>query len=275
MYKKLILTMSGFVEKVFPKNHLIDGRYRVLMLLGTGSYGHSYQVLDKEKNVIKVLKTLRIHKRISTSGRNGFKNEIKFLTQINHPGFPAFYESGSYGKIPYYTMEYIEGKNFEQLIFKENRKFTEHETFKIVRELLHLIDYLHRIQMIHRDIRIPNVMFDGIHVRLVDFGLAIQQKRKKISCEKKFDSELRKLADIGSDFYGLGHFILFLLYSSWSTEKDVEEKSWEEELNITLLSKQTIRKLLQIETPYDGCGQILMDVEKIIVETGRKNNVIL
>lgn len=271
MIKRLVLAISDLAENVFTDGHLIDGRYRVLKHLGAGSYGNSYQVLDNENNVTKVLKALRIHKRITTSGRKGFKKEIKFLTQIKHPGFPAFFESGSYKKIPYFTMEYIEGKNFEQLIFEDEKKYTEHEVFKIVRELLKLIEYLHDNQIIHRDIRIPNVIYDGVNVRMIDFGLAI---KKKNSYEMKIHSKVKKQADVSSDFYGLGHFILFLLYSNWSTESVVEEKSWEEELDISMHGKQTIRKLLQMDTPYKSCGQIQRDIEKILVEKGRNCNVI-
>ena len=68
-------------------------------------------------------------------------------------------------------MEYINGKNFEQLIFQDGRKYTETDAFGIAAELLELIHYLHDHQLIHRDIRIPNVIASDSKIVLIDLGL--------------------------------------------------------------------------------------------------------
>lgn len=230
--------------------------------LGMGSYGHSYLVMDLDHQQEIVLKALRLHKRLTRSGRNGFELEKELLMSINHAGFPNYFEEGCYKKIPFYTMEYIDGKNFEQLIFSEEMKISEKEAFKIVMDLLNSIEYLHNHHIIHRDIRIPNVIFDGARIRLIDLGLGRYCNQKE-SGHRSIGRNIRKEINYQADFYGLGHFLLFLLYSNFSFDKKTKEKSWDEELEISHEAKNIIRKLLQIEPAYETSSQIRSDIKNI------------
>ena len=259
MLRKFTLFISKMMEKPLPIDEVIADRYRVVEYLGSGSYGHSYLVFDFLSKHNKVLKSLRYHKRITHSGRKEFELEKELLGSINHPGFPRYFEDGTFKNIPYYTMEYINGKNFEQLIFHEGKKFTETEAFKFADELLQYIEFLHSHNIIHRDIRIPNVIFDGTRIRLIDLGLGRYLKPRDGDLQKIED--VRKQINYQADFYGLGHFLLFLLYSNFTFEDDRKEKSWEEELDITVEAKQIIRRLLQIESAYDQCAQIRADIK--------------
>lgn len=261
MLKKLTLLISNLIEKPIPIDKVIAERYKVIEYLGSGSYGHSYLVFDLLSKQRKVLKSLRFHKRITKSGRKGFTLEQKLLLSINHPGFPKYYEEGSFNKIPYYTMEYINGQNFEQIIFQEGKKITEKEVFKIADELLQSIEFLHCQNIIHRDIRIPNVIYDGTNIRLIDLGLGRYLNQKNI--EEIIGVDLRKEITYQADFYGLGHFLLFLLYSNFSFDDYMVEKSWEEELEISTEAKKIIKRLLQIELAYNHCAEIRADIKNL------------
>ncbi|MDR6998208.1 protein kinase domain-containing protein [Neobacillus niacini] len=263
MWKRMIHTVSGIIEKPFPKNELIANRYKVIEQIGAGSYGFCYLVLDQENHQIKVLKTLRLHKRMTEAGKHSFEFEKKLLASLKHQGFPRYFEDGIYKEIPFYTMEYMDGKNFEQLIFIEGKIFPEKEAFLIAGQLLHLIGLLHDQQIIHRDIRIPNVIVADSTIRLIDFGLA-RKLRPLNATERKWKRDLRKEINPQADFYGLGHFLLFLLYSDFPVPKDKKEKSWEEELSISSGAKHIIRRLLQIEPAYENCKQIETDILEII-----------
>src|SRR4051794_1803579 len=171
MLKQSVLFLANLLERPLPYEEVIAEKFKVIKHLGMGSYGHSYLVMDLSTQQLKVLKALRIHKRMTKSGRKGFELEKELLKSINHPGFPHYFEEGTDKEMPFYTMEYIEGKNFEQLIFSEGWTISELGAFKIAEELLTLIEYLHSKDIIHRDIRIPNVIFNGSKVRLIDLGL--------------------------------------------------------------------------------------------------------
>ncbi len=263
MIKNIILQLSGLFERTFSENDIIAGRYQILKHLGTGSYGHSYLVFDIESQNKKVLKALRLHKRLTYAGRRGFEAEKECLHSIRHEGFPQYFEEGIDKTIPFYTMEYINGKNFEQMIFGEGKVFPEIETFKIGYQLLEQIDYLHSRWIIHRDIRIPNVILDGTMVRLIDLGLARPLNREDKG-GKAQERNLRKQLNCQADFYGLGHFLLFLLYSNHTFEKNEKERSWEEELAISNKAKHILRRLLQIESAYENCTEIKADIQIIL-----------
>lgn len=273
MLKRVILLLSTLLERPFAKEKIIAERFKVIEHLGMGSYGNSYLVLDLVNQKKKVLKALRLHKRRTKSGRRGFELEKELLSSIDHPGFPKYYEGGTYQKIPFYTMEFINGKNFEQLIFSEEWVIPEREAFQYASKLLNHLEYLHTHNIIHRDIRIPNVILDGSKIRLIDLGLS---RNANQSDRFRYKSRnLRKEVNFQADFYGLGHFLLFLLYSNFSFQKNAKEKSWEEELDISIGAKHIIRRLLQIGPAYESCAQIQADIQKLILQLGGEEDVIL
>ena len=273
MLKKIILFLSTLFERPFANEKVITDRYQVISHLGMGSYGHSYLVVDLFTQTKKVLKALRLHKRITKAGKQGFELEKDFLRAIENPGFPKFFEDGTYKNTPFYTMEFIDGKNFEQLIFVENRVIPETESFRIAYDLLEHIEYLHCRNIIHRDIRIPNVILDGSLIRLIDLGLA--RPLEPARSERQQELNLRKVVNYQADFYGLGHFLLFLLYSNFTFQENKPEKSWEEELDISNEARHIIRRLLQIDTAYDNCAQIKADIQEFILNQGREKYVVL
>lgn len=263
MWKAIVLTISNLVEKPFSEGSRVFNRYEIISHLGSGSYGHSYLVFDSVRQMNLVLKTLRWHKRLTKRGREGFRQEILFLSELHSPSFPSLYEYGSVNRIPYFTMEFIEGKTFEQLIFEEGKVFSERESFMLGCELLQIIASLQEANIVHRDIRIPNIMWDGKTIKVIDLGLA--EKVPQNQMEKRvIISHPRKQIDYTSDYYGLGHFLLFLLYSGYTPPECGKEKSWEEELSLAPQAKMVIRKLLQSDTPYDNADQIKHDILQII-----------
>jgi serine/threonine protein kinase len=264
MFKRMTLFAANILESRFQHNEIIGERYEIINHLGVGSYGNSYLVFDHVSQQKKVLKALRIHKRITKSGKRDFELEKDLLQSINHSGFPRFFEDGIYKNIPFYTMEYIEGKNFEQLIFQDNQKYSEIEAFKIADQLLEHINYLHEQQLIHRDIRIPNVIANGSKIVLIDLGLARKFNHENAGGIKRI-RHFRKEVNPQADFYGLGHFLLFLLYSNFSFSKKMKESSWEEELEISYQAKHIISRLLQIKDCYECCAQVKSDIQKLIV----------
>jgi serine/threonine protein kinase, bacterial len=267
MFKNLLLLGSNLLEKPIKNLTKINERYSVVDFLGRGSYGNSYLVYDEDKQVHVVLKTLRFHKRIFKSGIQSFEDEQKLLQSLEHPFFPKYFENGTYGKIPYFTMEYVAGKTFEDLIFQENKRYDEIEAFQITGELLTILSWLHERCIVHRDVRIPNVMLVNNRLRLIDFGLA-RSFKKGISTAINRDKIKREVSPI-SDFYALGHFLLFLLYSTYEHNEDVKEKSWEDELDISIDAKKIIRKLLAIDEPYQSSNEIKADFDKVL-SLGRK-----
>ncbi len=76
----------------------------------------------------------------------------------------------------------------------------------------------------------------------------------------------RRTVAITSDLYAIGHFLLFMLYSTFESIDDQEDSTigWEEELSVTGQTKQMIRKLLQIDPPYVNAQSCIEDLDAIL-----------
>ena len=77
----------------------------------------------------------------------------------------------------------------------------------------------HSKGIIHRDLRIPNILMKEKQVSIIDFGLA-KYKGDERATTYEGEQALMREVHFRSDFYALGHFSLFLLYAGYeSTEK--------------------------------------------------------
>ncbi|KEF39136.1 protein kinase family protein [Schinkia azotoformans MEV2011] len=251
---------------------IINDRYIIIKVLGMGSYGITYLTYDQKKNIEYVLKQMKPSRKKLEKVHLSFQYEKEILTKLNHPRIPKFGESITFNGHHFFTMEYVNGKTFEDLIFKEGIVYEEHDAFCILREVLEIVAYLHGQNIIHRDLRIPNIMVKENIIYVIDFGLArffndmrhysLHTSMNGYDIEKKLKREIH----FKSDFYALGHFILFLLYSGYSPESK-KEKSWEEELRITEQARFFIRRLLQLDEPYTCVEEVIQTLDQLILES--------
>ncbi|WP_163100891.1 protein kinase domain-containing protein [Peribacillus alkalitolerans] len=215
--------------------------------LALGGYGKTYLLLNKCDKKSYVLKRLRKKRAKSKEAKAFFEVEKSILQELSHPSIPKIVESGHINQFPFYIMEKVEGKTFDDLIFQEGKSYTFLESLHIVRELLEIVQYLHNKNIIHRDLRIPNILTDGNQLFVIDFGLAT----KPVITTSIITENPKKEASYVSDLWGIGHFFLFLLYSSYEPSLQ-KEKSWHEELPISDDAITFIKKLLMVEPAFES-----------------------
>lgn len=260
---KLFTKIIEISEKPLDVSTIVGGKYLIIDVLGKGSYGFTYLVKD-HANQIFVLKQLRKYKQLDHAGIAAFNREANILKDLDHPAFPTFYEQFVEKQKQFIVMEYLNGKTYEELIFQDKQIFSESEAFKELYSILLLVKHIHEKQFVHRDLRIPNILKNNQDYYIIDFGLTRhvldQNNTEKIDhLEKKLFREVA----FKSDFYALGHFLLFLLYSSY-VPVSKKKMSWEEELYITGNARRVLRKMLQIDDPYYDVEHLLKDVKKCI-----------
>jgi serine/threonine-protein kinase len=260
--------LAWILDRPYKPGTLIHNRYQVIKVLGMGSYGIAYLVDDNNHPGRQfVLKQVKPSKKRNGEGTQLIQYESRILKELNHPQIPKLQDQFVFHNHQFIVMDYVKGDNFEDLIFKHGNKYNEIESFSILRELLEIIRYIHSKKLIHRDIRIPNVMISGGKLFLIDFGLARyinDVDLTEIESNKKSEMKrLRREISYQSDFYSLGHFMLFLLYSTYEpTQK--QERSWEEELTLTFEARRIIRRLLQIDQPYEHVEDLLTAVDQYL-----------
>ena len=99
---------------------------------------------------------------------NLFKNEYRFLSQLEFSYFPKVFTCEKY----YFIEEYIEGINLEEFLNSHKESIEEE---KVVLKLIEILDILYSKKIIHRDIRPENIIVTkNKDVKLIDFGAALK-----------------------------------------------------------------------------------------------------
>lgn len=107
------------------------------------------------------------------------KNEINIHRQLEHENicrFHGVFDSPTHLII---LMEYGKGQRLLDYVIA-NSPLPEKEALTIIKELMEAVAYLHNHKILHRDIKLENVVFEKdsgepekMSVKLIDFGLSV------------------------------------------------------------------------------------------------------
>jgi serine/threonine protein kinase, bacterial len=251
-----------FYDRSIKAGIVLNERYKVLRVIGMGSYGIVYLCKDLKTKENTVVKQLRPSKRRNKKEIKLFENEISVLRRLNHQNIPVLYETFSLDKHLFYAMSFIDGDNLEDEIFYHKKSFNEKEALHILAQLLELVDYLHEKDIYHQDLRIPNLLLKNKELFLIDFGLAkhgVVKGSSSSSSQKQEWIQEMKL----QDYYDLGEILLYLLYTTY-TSKNKKALPWTEELSLEKETVHLLKRLLQIDEPYANTSEIAADLQAAI-----------
>ncbi|TFK06823.1 biorientation of chromosomes in cell division protein 1-like 1 [Platysternon megacephalum] len=149
------------------------GNYLIGRKLGEGSFAkvrEGLHVVTGEKVAVKVIDKKRAKK--DTYVTKNLRREGQIQQMIRHPNIAQLLDILETENSYYLVMELCPGGNLMHKIY-EKKRLEEHEARKYIRQLILAVEHLHRAGVVHRDLKIENLLLDeDNNIKLIDFGLS-------------------------------------------------------------------------------------------------------
>ncbi len=151
------------------------GRYDIIRVLGKGAMGLVYEARDPNLDrrvAIKTIKVENLSEEAAAEYEARFRTEARSAARLQHPNIVSVYDSDRHGDMAYLVMEFIQGEDLKQHL-DSGKRYSLTESLGMVADLLAALDYAHRQNIVHRDVKPANLLIESNgRVKLTDFGVA-------------------------------------------------------------------------------------------------------
>lgn len=198
-------------KRTLKTGALINGRYRLEEEIGRGGMGIVFRAHDIPNNREVAVKIINFDKANALTLQQ-FMHEAEIAARLHHLHIVAVYETGAADASPFIAMEFVHGKNLDEL-----RGLTYARILDIAKQICDALEYAHKQGFIYRDLKPGNVLIEKrgfqYFVKLTDFGLARPREMASLQNESSAAGTLFYLApeliagqpaDIASDLYAFG-----------------------------------------------------------------------
>lgn len=179
----------------------IDKFYERVKILGEGSLGSVELVKKKGSDRQYALKSI-ITELVSEEFLQELRNEVEVLRDLDHPNIVKLYETYEDGRNLYLVMQSCTGGDLHSRL-----PYSEFDAANIIASISSAIAYMHKKNIIHRDLKFENVVFsnDGPDavVKVIDFGLS-----------KVYTSENRYMFDVCGTLYTMSPQVIRGVYTN-------------------------------------------------------------
>jgi len=154
------------------RNGFFYGNYKVLYLIGTGTFARVYRASHKTTGEIVAIKVLRQRFAEKPEQADRFHREGEMGATLRHPNIVPIMEVAQQGGAHYIVMKFVEGRNLREFI-KIRKKFDPAEATRLVADIASGLSYAFDRGICHRDLKMSNVIVSSRgQAMLLDFGLA-------------------------------------------------------------------------------------------------------
>ncbi|XP_076460311.1 uncharacterized protein LOC143293384 isoform X2 [Babylonia areolata] len=144
--------------------------WEIIGELGEGAFGAVYKAQNKETKTMAALKQVDIKEETDLED---FSVEINILAECVHPNIVGLHEAFFFEGKLWMFIEFCGGGALDSIMVDLEKGLTENQIVYVCHEMCRALDFLHRHNIIHRDIKAGNVLLstDGA-VKLADFGVS-------------------------------------------------------------------------------------------------------
>jgi eukaryotic-like serine/threonine-protein kinase len=155
---------------------VLDGRWRIEALLGTGGMGAVYRAEHVHVGRKAAVKVLHADLCRSAAERERFRREARVATRVRSPHVAEVLDFGEDAEgRPYLAMELLEGEPLRAVLDREGR-LSPRRAVPLLRQLLDGLGAAHAAGVVHRDLKPENLWLSaeesGERLRVLDFGIA-------------------------------------------------------------------------------------------------------
>ena len=157
---------------------VLRNRYKIVQVLGSGGFGDTYlaQDIDLPSHptcVVKHLQPKSTSPNIFPIAKSLFEREAEYLYKLGntHSQIPKLFAHFEENNEFFLVEEFVDGHSLDQEI-RIGQKLSENATINLLLEILEVLAFVHQQNVIHRDIKLANLMRrrqDG-KIVLIDFG---------------------------------------------------------------------------------------------------------
>lgn len=160
------MTEAGEQELPEAEKILVAGRFRLEAYVSKGGVGAVYRARDESSGRSVALKRMLPHAAASERLRTLFQREFHTLARLKHPRIIEVYDYGTEGRVPYYTMELLDGADLG-----ESAPIPYKKACFYLRDVASSLALLHSRHLLHRDLSARNVrLTSDDRCKLLDFG---------------------------------------------------------------------------------------------------------
>jgi len=150
----------------------LNEEYEILEELGRGGMAIVFKAKEKQLDREVAIKVLPFSLAFDKEFVERFQREARTSARLEHPNIIPIYRVGKSGRIIYFVMKFLRGKPLSSVLAARG-SLPPAEIKKILAEVGRALAYAHKKEIVHRDIKPDNIMFDEHgHAVVTDFGIA-------------------------------------------------------------------------------------------------------
>ena len=160
---------------------VVDGRYRVLEVIGRGGMGVVYRVEHLRMGKIAAMKVLHRDLASDPDVIFRFEREAAAISKLHHPHTVQVFDFGTAGEALYLIMEYVRGVDLAHMIQRDGA-MPWSRAAPLLAQISSALQEAHELGIVHRDLKPENVLITRTsggrdYAKVLDFGLAKLDQR--------------------------------------------------------------------------------------------------